>query len=375
MTRNIWIGVFSFLIVIALGVMTFIRDQEDLESGLADSGPPADTAGQETRPSPPVADQSTRPSGSDQSDSVQPDSARPSDSLKKDNPVAQSSRGSAVNQPHFDVVRIAPDGAAVLAGRAPPGMDVHIYRGSDVVGMVRADKRGEWVWIPERPFPPGQLELTLRAYQSGSKDFIESSEVVLMVLPERKPGTDRAALVVKVDRDGEAPSQLIQLPSGQSAAVDLSLDTVDYGGDGALVLSGRAIPGSRLRLQLDGQRLGEAVAGEDSRWTLSPDRKVTAGDYLLRIERLDAEGQVIGHLELPFHRASQEQIARAVIDPGNWVVQPGNSLWRIARNLYGKGTHFTIIYEANRSKINHPDLIYPGQIFATPSDVSVPPRQ
>ena len=185
-----------------------------------------------------------------------------------------------------------------------------------LIGITEADTRGEWVWIPERPFPPGQLELTLRSYEPGSSDFVESSEVVLMVLPERKPATNQAALVVKVDRDGKAPSQLIQLPSGASATVDLSLDTVDYGEDGALVLSGRAIPGSRLRLQLDGQMLGEATVGENSRWTLSPDHKVIAGDYLLRIERLGEDDRVIGALELPFHRASQEQIAQAVNDPG-----------------------------------------------------------
>ena len=60
---------------------------------------------------------------------------------------------------------------------------------------------------------------------------------------------------------------------------------------------------------------------------------------------------------------------------GNWVVQPGNSLWRIARRLYGKGVHFTIIYEANRTEIEHPDLIYPGQIFTTPSDTHAQSRQ
>jgi nucleoid-associated protein YgaU len=52
---------------------------------------------------------------------------------------------------------------------------------------------------------------------------------------------------------------------------------------------------------------------------------------------------------------------------GRIVVQPGNSLWRIAHNAYGEGLHYTIIYQANRDQIRDPDLIYPGQILTVPS--------
>jgi nucleoid-associated protein YgaU len=61
-------------------------------------------------------------------------------------------------------------------------------------------------------------------------------------------------------------------------------------------------------------------------------------------------------------------VAPAVVIPrkGQIVIQPGNSLWRISRVLYGRGIQYTVIYEANRTQIRNPDLIYPGQIFATP---------
>jgi len=49
------------------------------------------------------------------------------------------------------------------------------------------------------------------------------------------------------------------------------------------------------------------------------------------------------------------------------VVQPGNSLWRISRRLYGKGVRNSVIYQANKNQIRDPDLIYPGQIFVVPS--------
>jgi nucleoid-associated protein YgaU len=59
--------------------------------------------------------------------------------------------------------------------------------------------------------------------------------------------------------------------------------------------------------------------------------------------------------------------------PGHVVIQPGNNLWRISRVIYGRGIEYTAIYEANRDKIRDPDLIYPGQIFATPG--VVPPKE
>ena len=50
------------------------------------------------------------------------------------------------------------------------------------------------------------------------------------------------------------------------------------------------------------------------------------------------------------------------------VVQPGNSLWRIARRTMEDGFAYTIIYEANKEQIRDPDLIYPGQIFEIPAN-------
>lgn len=48
------------------------------------------------------------------------------------------------------------------------------------------------------------------------------------------------------------------------------------------------------------------------------------------------------------------------------TVQPGYSLWRIARDTYGEGILYVQVYDANKEKIRNPDLIYPGQIFLLP---------
>jgi len=55
-------------------------------------------------------------------------------------------------------------------------------------------------------------------------------------------------------------------------------------------------------------------------------------------------------------------------------VRPGQSLWRIARQHYGKGEDYPTIYQANRAQIANPNLIFPGQTFALPPKPRPPAR-
>ena len=83
----------------------------------------------------------------------------------------------------------------------------------------------------------------------------------------------------------------------------------------------------------------------------------------MRIDQLTEAGKVTARVELPFERAEPEA---TVLAAGQVIVQPGNSLWRISRRLYGRGILYTVIYNANKGQIKDPDLIYPGQVFDTP---------
>jgi nucleoid-associated protein YgaU len=48
------------------------------------------------------------------------------------------------------------------------------------------------------------------------------------------------------------------------------------------------------------------------------------------------------------------------------TVQPGSTLWAIAKERYGKGIEYFKVFEANKERIRDPDLIYPGQVFELP---------
>ena len=49
-----------------------------------------------------------------------------------------------------------------------------------------------------------------------------------------------------------------------------------------------------------------------------------------------------------------------------YTIEPGDTLSGIAKKFYGKGGDWKKIYEANKTKIKNPDLIYPGDKIIIP---------
>ncbi len=172
-----------------------------------------------------------------------------------------------------------------------------------------------------------------------------------------------AAAVPRPAAVPEGPTAVPPRPAAGGVTFRLGVDTVDYDDAGRLSISGRAPPGALVQLYLNNRFIGRTRAGSGGTWSLSPDRMVVPGLYTLRVDHVDANGRVLARMAFPFARA--EPLTE--IRPGTLVVvQPGNSLWRLARRAYGAGIQYTMIFEANRDQIRDPDLIYPGQVFTLP---------
>ncbi len=277
----------------------------------------------------------------------------------------------AVSRPSFDIVRIGPEGDTVMAGRARPGSTVVILDNGKPIGEVTADKRGEWVFVPKKPLLPGSRELTLEMRVAGEK-AVTSGDVVVLVVPERdkdiagRPADGLSgALALKVPYGG-GPSTLMQSPSGKPVA-GLSVETLDYDDRGRLTISGRAEPKAKVNVYLNDGFIGQARADAGGVWRLSPDAPIEPGLYTLRADQIDAKGKVAARISMPFQRAAPAVDKMADAPPEPFViVQPGNSLWRLARRVYGQGVRYTTIFQANKDQIKDPDLIYPGQVFKLP---------
>ena len=61
-----------------------------------------------------------------------------------------------------------------------------------------------------------------------------------------------------------------------------------------------------------------------------------------------------------------------VVDPSEeahfHTVAPGDTLWAVAEKVYGDGSRYTEIFEANKPMLSNPDLIFPGQVLRCPMD-------
>jgi nucleoid-associated protein YgaU len=285
-------------------------------------------------------------------------------------------------QPSFDVVRVDPTGTLVIAGRADPDSDVTVTSNGKVIGTATADANGEWVILPEEPMPAGNHQLGLSAESPDGRNR-DANKVVMLIVPEKdknvagqpaeKPAGSLALLVPKDDTGGAvvlqqpestATSQMLTPDQGSSGISSgaLGLDVVDYDDKGEVVVGGRGTPGATVQLYLDNKPIGATTVDGGGRWQLTPAEPVAPRLHTLRVDQVGQDGRVAARVESPFLRAERVELPADQA----FIVQPGNSLWRIARRTYGEGLRYTVIYEANRPQIRNPDLIYPGQVFAIP---------
>ena len=57
----------------------------------------------------------------------------------------------------------------------------------------------------------------------------------------------------------------------------------------------------------------------------------------------------------------------AAAAPETYTVAKGDSLWKIAKTVYGKGTMWKVIYEANKATVKDPNMIIVGQSLILPA--------
>lgn len=311
-------------------------------------------------------------------------------------PVASST----ATGPRFDIARIAPDGNAVIAGQARPGAQVTILDGGQPIGQAQADQRGAFVFLPSAPLAAGARELRLTERAPDGTQTQGTEEVVLVVPPRTSGATPPPALAL-LTAPNTAP-RLLQTPLPDPAAnpataaprtapppgpaqSKLGLDVVDYDATGEIRFSGTAPAGTTLRMYVDNQPIGAATADTAGRWSFptpgqSPGR-IPAGEHQLRLDQLAAGGQVTTRVEQPFRRETPQMLQAAsrpaesggrAATSGQIVVQPGDSLWLLARHSYGEGLRYTAIYGANRAHVRDPNLIYPGQVLIVPPAAGAP---
>ena len=480
----------------------------------SDAKPEAAADGETDTAKPPAQDTASAPDSAT-AEAAPEETASESQSAEAATDTPAEPLSSQLSAPKFDVVRIEDDGSALIAGQADGRGHVIL----SVDGVEQAEARadlsgtGQFVIFAFISSTGDQQSLKLHLYaEDGSGPVVSAQtvfvapataaatatdstatpvqeEVTVSESPETvaetdteteadtetetetdteiETGTETAstdvaspeakadkapATVILADEDGV---RVLQDGAPSAAKPAVTIDTISYSSNGDVILGGRGQAGNFVRIYLDNQFLATSKIAADGYWALELS-DIEPGIYTLRVDELNAAGDVASRAETPFKREAAEELAElmaagteteepsaegpsesaaeaevvdaealpsvepeAADDPqpeqvvtqeevnvqaevaelnpqgeqssdgGSLVVegqpadtasvlrtpskkfrvrtvQPGSTLWAIAKESYGAGIEYFKVFEANKERIRDPDLIYPGQVFEIP---------
>lgn len=229
-------------------------------------------------------------------------------------PAAESAAAPASPAPAapaLDLVRVEPDGAVLLAGRAAPNAVVAVRAGEAVLATAEADASGAFVATFDAA-PDGPRDLKLSAEGAAAPELA-------LTLPEPEGGFTDAA--------GETPAAA----------------------DPALAAAPAPTP---------------APAAEPSPPVAAPPVEVAAVTPAPDPAPVTPAQTAAVPQSAPLPRPTARPAGAD--DPATVVVQPGGTLWTLAREHYGAGRRYPVIVSANADEISDPALIFPGQRLVLP---------
>jgi nucleoid-associated protein YgaU len=147
-----------------------------------------------------------------------PDAAKPADQAAAAAPqttptqTSPAQAAAAMTPPSFDVLRVEPDGSTVIAGRAAPHSKLEVTDGATIVAKVDVGPSGDFAAILDKPLPPGDHQLVLKATGKDGKATV-SEETATVSVPTDKNGK----LLAMVTKPGKA-SRIIATPTPDAAS-------------------------------------------------------------------------------------------------------------------------------------------------------------
>ncbi|GHE67147.1 hypothetical protein GCM10019059_28640 [Camelimonas fluminis] len=334
--------------------------------------------------------------------------------------------------PSFDVVRVEPNGEAVIGGRARPDAAIELVM-TEAGGAAPAaeprvlqravtDASGLFA-MTNGPLPPGAHVLSLRVKAPDGTWTASRQTVSVTIQPPKPPlvallAPDRPTVLISSPeqkpamagaKDAEAknpgsgdgdragpPASPNGAAGGATSAARISQVETDDGG--RLFVVGSARPGATVRLYLNDALLASGVASASGVIEFALQSSLPAGDYRVRLDMVDpATGAVLSRAEAPWEnvhatvsggagrQAKDGQAASVAKKPSQDAIQAvpvrthvvarGDTLWSISRRTYQLGSRYTTIYDANQDQITDANRIYPGQVFVLPEkDPTARPR-
>jgi nucleoid-associated protein YgaU len=303
-----------------------------------------------------ISRQATEDTASAQAPLAAPGQGENTDAQTADSKTAEQEQASVavLMLPRFDLLRVEPDGSAVVAGAAPGAKTIELISNGIVIATIGVAENGDFVFALDNPFSPGAYELSLRAVAEDGTTVM-SKETGIINIPE-----SGGELLAMVDSEGQAP-RIMQTP--QSAATpapaaenapatqpvpetkepesatalapaepaaeatpevaapaqpetmetarvetlapateakagtaatagSVLVQAVDVEGD-RLFIAGSGVPGRNVNIYIDGDYLGTAAVGTGRSFLLETQKPLANGEYEIRADMLGTDGVTV----------------------------------------------------------------------------------
>jgi len=152
-----------------------------------------------------------------------------------------------------------------------------------------------------------------------------------------------------------SPSQMLR-----EAGVDPSGLKMSFGSDGSILVSGHIADESDRQKIIDTLSGAPGVSRVDDQMSVAPPEPVEpppAPSEAVSAEASAVETETVD-VEAPAGPSSASG--------RTYTVQSGDTLWKISEEIYGSGSKYMKIFEANTDLLEHPDRIFPGQELKIP---------
>jgi nucleoid-associated protein YgaU len=235
----------------------------------------------------------------------------------------------------IDTISYSSNGDVILGGRGQAGNFVRIYLDNQSIATSEIAVDGYWA-VELSDIEPGIYTLRIDELNPVG-DVVSRAET-----PFKREAAEELAELIAVETEAEEPR--VEVPSesavvakaeaeAQPPAVQVETETAPE----------KSLAQAVTQVEVNVQPEVAALDGQD-------EQSSNGGSAV--VEGLPAE-------TAPALRAPSKKFRVR-------TVQPGSTLWAIAKESYGAGIEYFKVFEANKERIRDPDLIYPGQVFEIP---------
>ncbi len=290
--------------------------------------------------------------------------------------VAQSGSAEAAAPVAMQAITYAPDGAVQLTGKGTAGSGVRIYLDQALVSQAMVAADGSW-GVTLGDTAPGIYTLRIDQIDAAGK---VTGRFETPFKRETMEALAAASGAASVPAAPVVTAEAVA-PVAESAAPAVTAETAAPIPDATVPATPAeaAPPAATAAVAAPAADAAPAVAAEV---VAAAEVPVAASETAPQVgETALAAGQAPSGEAAPVVSGGVEPVAPAVVaalpapaaEPAapaktavSITVQPGFTLWGIAKSQMGEGVMYVQVFEANKDRIKNPDLIYPGQVFTIP---------